>query len=207
MTFLTKLWRAMFVIGITAVLLSLSIWFVNLFLKKSQKMDDSWVESYCQISKIMAKNGPHVYVSYWVKDSVGNPTIIRDRYAASLRLSTPVIDEIFPIAYNPNNPDEFFAFSWNPVFLNKEITKSTTGIISRAPYQSKFFSKKPEKYSAHSIEFTFWIDGSCYRKSQHLPPMFIRNSPGKIKKGDKFEVEYWIENPQRAIIYLDKPIP
>src|SRR5690606_14903255 len=134
---------------------------------------NTWVRAYCQITNIMAKNGPNVYVSYSVKDSAGNAIIMRDEYAASLRLSTPVIGEIFPMIYNPKNPEEFFAFSWKPFFLEKEITKSTVGTISRAPYRSNFFSKKPEKYSTHSIEFTFRIDGMVYRKTQELPPMFI----------------------------------
>lgn len=206
MVFLKKLWTVTYVIGIAVILLSLFIWIVNLFLKP-QKIDDSWVKSYCQISKIMAKNGPHVYVSYWVKDTATNATIIKEEYAASLRLSTPVIGEIFPMIYNPESPDEFFAFSWKPLFLEKEITEFAIGEISREPFQSTFFSKEPEKYSTIGIEFMFEADGRTYRKTQDLPPMFKTTYPRRIKKGDKFEVRYWVDNPQRAVIHLDKPLP
>ena len=205
MTFLKKMWTVTYVILITIVFLSLFFWIIQFFLKSSQP-NDTWIKSYCQISKILPKNGPNVHVYYWVKDSNGNSKIVLDQYAPSLGLSTPIIGEVFPIIYDPNNINEFDVFSWKPSFLTNEKTKLTVGSISRAPYQVNFGGKS-EIRSTHCIEFKFLVNGKNYIKVQRLQPIFIETYPLKIKKGDKFSVEYLPEVPLRAIIRLDNPVP
>ena len=201
-----KLLMSAFVILLTIVLLSLFIWLVSLFLKPGI-IDDTWVSSYCQVSEKKAKNGPNVYVTYWIKDDSNNRLVSKEMYAASLRSRTAVIGEVFPISYNPKNPEEFFVATWKPIFLEGEVSMTAIGKIIREPSSLGISDKESKEYSTHYIEFTFTMNGTTYRKFQHLPPMYIQKDSGTIVKGRKFEVEYWVENPQRAIIYLDKPIP
>lgn len=81
---------------------------------------------------------------------------------------------------------------YEPVFLENEITKITSGEV--------IFSQK----NAEAVYYKYNIDGKQYERAQILN--------GKVKdykmlKDHKtFKVEYLVDNPQRAIIYLDQPI-
>ena len=206
MATLRKIWIGVYITIISVVLLFIFIWVVRLFLIPGQP-DDTWVGTYCQITDIKAKNGPNVYITYWLRDDSNNRSIAKEMYAASLRSRTAVIGEVFPSTYNPKNPEEFFVVSWKPIFLEGEISMTAIGEVIREPSSLGISDNESKEYSTHYLEFAFMRNGAMYRKFQHLPPMYIQKDSGTIVKGRKFEVEYWVENPQRAIIYLDKPIP
>ena len=75
----------------------------NLYLQHQNASDKTWKNTFCQVSKIMAKNGPNVYVNYWIDDSNGSPVTELNKYASDLDQCTPIIGEIFHMSYNPKN--------------------------------------------------------------------------------------------------------
>jgi hypothetical protein len=79
-----------------------------------------------------------------------------------------------------------------PVFLPGEVTNYTVGKIIGDMYIRKDFV---------TYEFEYTILGKTYQRIQFLDG---RDHP-ELTNGAAFMVEYWVENPQRAILYADKP--
>jgi hypothetical protein len=79
-----------------------------------------------------------------------------------------------------------------PVFLLGEVTNYTVGKILGDMYIRKDFV---------TYEFEYTILGKTYQRIQFLDG---RDHP-ELTNGSEFMVEYWVENPQRAILYTDKP--
>jgi hypothetical protein len=81
----------------------------------------------------------------------------------------------------------------HPVFLPGESTNYTYGTLIRVHPRNEVF------------EFEYTILGRKYERVQVLGignP--VKNHP-QLVNGAELLVEYWVENPQRAIIYIDKP--
>ena len=83
-----------------------------------------------------------------------------------------------------------------PVFISGEVTKKTFGIII-----TDHVCITPKSFK--DIEFEYHVNGRYYNTCRTMPE---RKDTLCVKRGDKFEVEYWQENPKRVIIYIDKPI-
>lgn len=105
-----------------------------------------------------------------------------------------IIGDKFKILYNPTNPKEFQVIEWEPVFTEDEETIQVIGEITTMG-----------SIWGRSIEFTYKVNGQEYERWQYLPPDYEKRYPN-LKEGNKYMVRAWAENPQRAIIYLDKPI-
>ena len=61
-------------------------------------------------------------------------------------------------------------------------------------------------FNSHNvITFTCYIQGNKFNRLQVLPPNYKEQYP-LLKEGQWYEVECWVENAQRAIIHLDKPL-
>jgi hypothetical protein len=103
-----------------------------------------------------------------------------------------VKDEKFLISYDTINPSQSELLIEKPIFLDNERTKKTVGTI-KFPNRNTVF-----------LEFEYYVDNVKFHKTQILEKNKVKN-PG-FKKGEKYEVEYWEENPQRSIIHIDKPI-
>jgi len=111
--------------------------------------------------------------------------------------TSKVIGEKYKIIYDSLQPGGNYEIDNSmPLFIPEEHIGKTIGIIieDNVCVNSK-------KYK--TIGFEYHVNGRNYQTSQTIPP---RKDPLCLKIGDKFEVEYWQENPKRVIIYLDKPI-
>lgn len=126
----------------------------------------------------------------------GASVTILEYYAKgnNYRLMTGAIPSVvkgekFTMWYDYNNPKEHYhLMKERPVFLNEEVVYRGVGTI--------LFNVK----NSYGIDFEYYVEGKRYHNGQ---------STGKkinVKKAEKYEIEYWAENPQRAIIYIDKPI-
>lgn len=101
------------------------------------------------------------------------------------------IGEKFKMVYDSSD----YLGNWNiylskPLFLKSEITQTSTGLVTEI-----------EQYKNHfDIDFEYRsINGRLYRKTQ----VFMGQNDTNMKVGDKFNVEYLIDNPQRAILLID----
>jgi hypothetical protein len=81
----------------------------------------------------------------------------------------------------------------HPVFLPGEVTKYTVGKI-RLPRKNDIL-----------IEFEYTISGVYYKRIQFLEGRHSSRNQPQLVNGATFLVEYWVQNPKRAIIYIDKP--
>jgi hypothetical protein len=116
-----------------------------------------------------------------------------------------VIGEKFIVVYEEKKPSNNIVLRYSPVFLDSEFNflKQTKGKITDDIHKFNFSNN--QYIPNYGIEFEYIVNGRKFVKSQSLPRDFKQNFPS-IEKGMEFEVEYWLENPQRAIIHLDKPI-
>ncbi len=102
------------------------------------------------------------------------------------------------LRYNEYQPDEAKVLAWRVTYLPDEVTFKVEGYIKRI-YWFSFSEPK------HSFEYIYIIDGDEYFRAQTLPPHYKLVYPN-LKVGQKFEVECWVDNPERAIMHLDRPI-
>jgi hypothetical protein len=107
------------------------------------------------------------------------------------------IGEKFLLKYDPLVPEGNYEYKrlevWHPVFLPGEVTNYTVGTVVYAVKKYILF------------DYTYTIEGQTYVRSQYLTNGDkIRTAP-QVVKGARFLVEYLVEDPERAIIYLDKP--
>lgn len=108
------------------------------------------------------------------------------------------IGEVFPLRYNPDNPREILVDLWEPLFLPNELISETVGEITCVS-EVKFGSPRP------AVCFEYVADDETVNRLQELPMNYKTQFP-KLIVGQRYEVDYWKENPKRAIIYLDKPV-
>ena len=102
--------------------------------------------------------------------------------------------EKYLIEYDSLYTDKQILYREKPVFLPDEKTKFTIGTLVRV---HKNYELIGFNYKVNSIEKEF-------EKVQILDRQ-VKNYP-QLVNGAKFVVEYWERNPQRAIIYIDRPI-
>ena len=107
--------------------------------------------------------------------------------------------EKFPLLYNPDNPKDVYVKRWQPLFLSDEVTGKITGEITYIT-ELGFGVKQP----GVSFEYIDPGNGQRIERSQKIPLDYQTQFPD-LSVGQRYEVEYWLENPKRAIIYLDKP--
>jgi hypothetical protein len=84
----------------------------------------------------------------------------------------------------------------HPVFIHGEKTVKTVCTIIR---RGKCYPSRGD----NEIVFEYHVNGRYYENYQQIRP---RKDTICYNVGDKFEGEYWQENPKRVIIYLDKPV-
>lgn len=108
-----------------------------------------------------------------------------------------VIGEKCIIIYDSLNPGVNFEIDDSrPIFVKGEDTGKTICTIIK--HDVCFTPKKGEL-----ILFEYHVNGRYYEGIQTIPP---RKDFLCLKIGDKFEGEYWKQNPKRIIIHLDKPV-
>ncbi len=107
-------------------------------------------------------------------------------------------DEKCKIRYDLNDPNQIEILYWHPCFLPNEptfVTNAEIKLIQKANILSKL----------NNINFQYTFGDIQFERNQILPPNYKELYPD-LKEGQTYEVECWVENPQRAIIHLDKPI-
>jgi len=94
---------------------------------------------------------------------------------------------------HPENPESAEVIRECPVFLPGEVTNYTYGTLKKIHKSYELF------------DFEYTISGKKYERPQFLGignP--VKNHP-QLVNGAEFLVEYWTKNPERAILYIDKP--
>ena len=121
-----------------------------------------------------------------------------NRYASfdGLNFWGMVLGDRFNILYDPSNPEKFKVIRWQPVFTEEEETVQSTGKLISVTKDSWMF--------LGAIKFTYQVGKEIYKRQQFLNPNLENYEAMEI--GNKYIIRYWVVDPQRAIIYLDKPI-
>jgi hypothetical protein len=181
---------------ILGLMFSLIIWFfIYMGSPPLIQNEDSTIGTIIKFQSA-GKSGSEAVFQYFVDDKEYEATERSAAYFAN------VIGEKFEIKYDKNKPSNSFVVSCKPVFLENEYSFIVNGEITRLYSSSWGGGVKPSSYS---IEFEFFIGDEKIIKAQRLPPDYQTQFPN-LMEGQFYEVEYWLENPQRAIIHLDKPI-
>lgn len=108
-----------------------------------------------------------------------------------------IIGEKYKIKYDKLEPSKGIVLEEQPVFLKDEKTLVIQGKVKRI----SLVSQKGKK----ELIFTFEINDTQFSRSQSIEKDYKEQYPD-LKEGRSYEVEYWEQNPERAIIHLDKPI-
>lgn len=104
-----------------------------------------------------------------------------------------VVGEKYRLYYDSIDPARFKSLNLaEPLFLKEEKTGMTIGRLTY--YKSKEFV----------IGYDYWINGEKHHRPQELPK--AARDIKTIAKYAYYPVEYWMDNPQRAMIYYDQPI-
>lgn len=130
------------------------------------------------------KKGMYCSFNYIVNDStyvyfVKNPS----RYW--------VVGEKYQLKYDIENPGNAYLSLYTPVFLPNEKTQKTVGTIKSLFGENCLFSYSGPTGSIERIQLV--------NKS-------VLDRISQIREGTQFEVEYDPTNPERAIIYFDRPV-
>lgn len=111
-----------------------------------------------------------------------------------------VIGESYKMLYERENPSDCQILTYFPIFLEGENILKKEGVVDR------FFTRgRNSETKFYGIEFSYYVNGEKYKKSQNLQLDFL-DKYAKPKKGDMFIVRYWVDNPQRSVIYFNEPI-
>ena len=98
----------------------------------------------------------------------------------------------YVVAYEKGNPEKNDVLKYRPVFTADEKTKYSVGTVIS-------ISRNP------SIGFRYKVGNDEYKMYQMLKRGYREDYPN-LQKGQQYKVEYWVKNPQRAVISLDKPV-
>ena len=92
----------------------------------------------------------------------------------------------------PNGEGEHcYLLTEHPVFLPGEVTRYTVGTLVKAP----------KNYA--TFDYIYTVSGKKHYRTQDMDDP-VKNHPEMVKEAEFF-VEYWVKNPERAILYIDKP--
>lgn len=108
--------------------------------------------------------------------------------------NTMVIGDKFVLVYDSEKPVESKVIHDKPIFLEKEKTITTVGIVTRI-----------KSYGKKAVYFEYIADGGLYTRIQCLPDNYSTLYP-TLSEGREYKIVYWQDNPQRAIIHLDVPL-
>ena len=131
-------------------------------------------------------NGTEAYITYEVDEQQYHHWCSKSRYKIN------VIGEKFMIAYDSKDPSKSNIERHRPIFLQNEKTEYIEG--------------KVVEFYFNQIRFTYEVNGQTYKKSQHFLKQDFNKYKSLISIGDVCLIRYWIENPKRSIIYLDKSV-
>jgi len=104
----------------------------------------------------------------------------------------------YSLKYDSLDPNTIEVCYYCPIFLPDELTKTFEGEITR------IYWKGGTSYK-YGFEYVFYVENVRVKKIQGLPNDYKLKYPN-LQENQKYEIEVWINNPNRAILYLDRPI-
>lgn len=107
------------------------------------------------------------------------------------QINGEIIGEKYEVFYEKNEPSIAKANMMNPVFESNENKNKTKALITMV-----------FKLGTPNVRFEYSINGVKYERWQECDLDKYKD----VESGQYYEIEYWVENPQRAIIYLNNPI-
>lgn len=105
--------------------------------------------------------------------------------------------EKYELKYNPNNPLEIEICYSCPIFLEDENTKIIVGEVKQVEWVGG-------KIYKHLFLYSYTIGGVKKVKEQGLPINFREIYP-ELEEGQRYYVEFWLDDPDRAVMHLNKP--
>lgn len=156
--------------------------------------DSNWKETYATLYRYGYGRGAVSMVFYWVDGK-------RYEVNGSFNANGKVIGDKYLIKYNTDNPKQIKEYTWNVGFLTTENTEETVGIVEGIWSMNILFNRDEDM----GITFFYTVNGKKYERTQRLQPDYKEKFPN-LSKEQKYKVLYWDKNPQRAVLYLDKPI-
>jgi hypothetical protein len=107
--------------------------------------------------------------------------------------TTYVLGDKFVLLYDSLKPSKYSLITKSPLFLQNENTRKVTGkVVEVSSVDCKF------KYS-------YELDSGVYNHTRYQQ-LDYKKKYSDVKVGNEYLVEYWVDNPLRAIIYPDQPI-
>ena len=170
--------------------------------KEKYTITPQWIVVMGTISKIEGGEGYTPFFSYNVNEKSFDCSSYKDFSTTGF-----IAREKYMLNVNNQHPECYVPLDWTPLFTGDERRKKAIATIVRVwKFKYKvFFSPIEAIQSRYEEMFRYSVNGEEHERGQHLPPNFdAKNS--SVKKGGSYEVEYWVDNPQRAIIHLDKPL-
>jgi len=162
---------------------------------ENKNVDDSnWKETYATLYKYGYGRGAVSMIYYRVEGKLYKTN-------GSFSVQGKVLGDKYLIKYNPDNPKQIKEYAWNVGFLKTEKTVEAVGIINSISSANLIFGRAKDM----QIVFTYTVNDKEYQRSQDLQPDYKEKYPN-LSEGQKYKVLYWDKNPQRAVLYLDKPI-
>lgn len=109
------------------------------------------------------------------------------------------LGEKYVIMINPNDPTDYVAFAWEPIFEDYEETYESTGEIVRI-FRTYAWAKHAPKYV---LEYVYKIGETEYKEIQSLPPSY---KAGTYRVGQRFKVQFGGVRATRSILHLEMPV-
>lgn len=97
------------------------------------------------------------------------------------------------VKYDSTNPKWYIVLEDKPLFLKDEKTGWDIGTIGGRMRSDDYI-----------LGFSYFVGGKKFDRCQIMSKP-VQDYPG-LQKDAKYKIRYWLENPQRAILYLDSPV-
>ncbi len=173
------------IIGLLMLLMVACVVYVVVDNKKDRS---KWSKAYCQITKIVpGRSGGRKFVY-----RIGGKEY-EGWTGAGLQGATT--GDIFEVQYNPKEPDDYYFFGSQPVFLDKEEYGFTTGTVT--------YSDRVSKDSGKVIYYTY---NYRVREKQYNRTLWLDRKTAlglKLQEGQQYVVKFSPGNPQRSTMLFD----
>lgn len=161
--------------------------------------DSTWVSTVGEVTETgWVKKGHTTKIRY-----VYNATVYEEKTKSTDVHSFYAKGSKYRILVNPKKGTEFVLRQWSPVFEEYLLTDSTIGTISRILDVSSS-SSCSDSNSSLCMKFSYNVGTAVYEFAQDVAPDHPNAS--QIKVGQQYRVVFVVSNPQRSIIYFDKPV-
>lgn len=124
-----------------------------------------------------------------------------------------VLGEKYELRYNPKDVEVYVSIPWRPLFTPDEETGIAIGTISKIKDTRNKFNPFPifvpvnnrDSLPSFKVAYKYTVLNKVYDRYQVLSPANDSLNE-KLQVGQKFKVRYWVDHPQRSIIYIDSVI-